>query len=196
MKKFALPLLLTLSACGTIFNGSSQDISFDSNQQGVQIYINGMKACKTPCTYPIDRQAGSFVISAKKTGFEEQQQIIKSQLSSIAILNLTFWPSWLTDVATGGMWKYNRNGIYIDMENKTSNHAQLQRIKKDIATRRFSLLNYNELKTEAASNKSGEYIKNLAAISNKSDNELITIIKQTDSEVNLAHTLTSIKLKN
>jgi len=77
MKKFAPLVLLVLSACGTIFNGSNQDISFDSNQQGVQIYINGMKACKTPCVYPLDRQAGSFVISAKKQGFEEQQQIIE-----------------------------------------------------------------------------------------------------------------------
>ena len=196
MKNFILPILLALSACGTIFNGSSQDISFDSNQQGVQIYINGMKACKTPCVYPLDRQTGSFVINAKKPGFEEQQQIIKSQLSSIAILNLTFWPSWLTDVATGGMWQYNRNGIYIDMEKTSTNHAQLLQIKKDIATRRFSLLNYNELKIEAASNKSGEYIKSLATISNKPENELLSIIRQTSGEVNLAHTLTNVKFEN
>lgn len=196
MKKFALPALLILSACGTIFNGSSQDISFDSNQQGVQIYINGMKVCKTPCVYPLDRQAGSFVVNAKKAGFEDQQQIIKSQLSSIAVLNLTFWPSWLTDVATGGMWRYNRDGIYIDMEKKTTNHAELSQIKKDVATRRFSLMNYNELKIEAASNKNGEYIKSLAEISNKPVNELTTIIKQTDGEVNLAHRLTGITFKN
>ena len=196
MKKFAPLVLLVLSACGTIFNGSNQDISFDSNQQGVQIYINGMKACKTPCVYPLDRQAGSFVISAKKQGFEEQQQIIKAQLSSIAILNLTFWPSWLTDVATGGMWRYNRDGIYIDMEKKTTNHAELSQIKRDISIRRFSLINYNELKIEAASNKSGEYIKSLAEISNKPINELTTIIQQTDGEVNLAHRLTGITFKN
>ena len=65
------------------------------------------------------------------------------------------------------------------MEKKTTNHAELSQIKRDISIRRFSLINYNELKIEAASNKSGEYIKSLASISNKPEKELITTIKQT-----------------
>ena len=57
-------------------------------------------------------------------------------------------------------------------------------------------MNYNELKIEAAGNKNGEYIKSLAEISNKPVNELTTIIRQTDGEVNLAHRLTGITFKN
>ncbi len=193
MKKLVLLSIFIISACGTIFNGSTQDIHFDSNQSGVQIYINGMKVCKTPCVYPIDRQAGTSIITAQKAGFETQQQIIKSNLSSIAILNLTFWPSWLTDVATGGMWRYNREGIYIDMEKKATNHAELQQIKKNVATRRFSLLNYNQLKIEAASGNAGEYISSLTNICGKKDSEVLSIINQTQGEINLAHTLTGIK---
>ena len=92
MRKLAfLPVLaLTLTACGTLFNGSSQDIQFDSNVKGVEIYVNGMKACKTPCVYPLDRQSSTTVIVAKKPGYPEQQTILKSELSNVAILNLTF----------------------------------------------------------------------------------------------------------
>ena len=57
MKKLSILAVLALTACGTIFNGSSQDMSFDSNVKGVEIFINGMKACSTPCIYTIDRSA-------------------------------------------------------------------------------------------------------------------------------------------
>ena len=99
----SLIIILSMNACGTVFNGGSQDIQIDSNVSGVEIYINGMKTCKTPCAIPIERSSSSIVINAKKRGYIEQQMMLKSELSGISILNLTFWPSWLTDVATGGM---------------------------------------------------------------------------------------------
>lgn len=193
MKKLSILAVLALTACGTIFNGSSQDMSFDSNVKGVEIFINGMKACSTPCIYPIDRSSSTVVVSAKKAGYEEQQTMVKSSLSAVAVLNLTFWPSWLTDVATGGMWKYNRDGIYIDMEKTAKNVAELDKISKDVKTRRFSLMTYNELKNEASQKQSGEYISTLSQISGLNTDNLINIINNSYGEVELAHNLTGIK---
>ena len=193
MKKITLLSVFMIAACGTIINGSSQDMAFDSNIQGVEIYINGMKACKTPCAYPLDRGTSTIVVTAKKEGYEEQQQMIKSGFSPVAVLNLTMWPSWLTDVATGGMWRYNRDGIYIDMEKSTKKTAELINIKKDVATRRFALLNYGELKIEASRGVQGEYITSLAQLSGQNSEQLIKVINQTDGEVFLAHRLTGIE---
>ena len=220
MKKIVLGLsmLLSVSACGTVFNGGSQDIQIDSNVKGVEVYINGMKACKTPCVLPLDRSYSAIVLVAKKRGYEEQQMTLKRELSSVAILNLTFWPSWLTDVATGGMWKYNRDGVYIEMEGANREYYNQRNYdngynrgyqqynqpqqryydrysKNDetgAKTRRFSLYNYSMLKQEASSNKSGEYIKTLAELTDKNELDLIKIINNSTSEVNLAHSLTGI----
>lgn len=192
-KKIALVSILALTACGTIFNGTSQDMSFDSNVKGVTIYINGVKACKTPCVYPIDRSSSTVVAVAKKDGYEDQQQILKSSLSTASILNLTFWPSWLTDVATGGMWQYSREGVYIDMEKPATKHAELQKIKKTVATRRFALYNYGELKIEAAKEQQGEYVTAISALINQSPQQTMSIINQAQNEVHLAHLLTGIK---
>jgi len=193
MKKLVLLSILVLAACGTVFNGSSQDVKFDSNVQGVDIYINGMKACKTPCVYPIDRKSSTVVIMAKKPGYSTQQTIIKSELSGIAILNLTFWPSWLTDVATGGMWKYSRDGIYVEMEgqqHRTNYYYDKysQRINTNPQIRRFALFNYSEIKTE-----NPEYISTLKTLTGKNNNELKKIISKSNTEVELAHNLTGIK---
>ncbi len=190
----ALSLILGLAACGTLFNGSSQDVSFDSNVKGVTIYINGMKACKTPCVYPIDRSASSVIAEAKLEGYEDQQQIIKSKLSTVSVLNLSSWPCWLTDLATGGMWQYSREGVYIDMEKTTSERAELQKINNDVAIRKFALFNYGELKREAAENNiNGEYIKSLSILSDEQPQALVPVIRQAKNEVKLAHILTGIE---
>ncbi len=192
-KKTALISILALTACGTIFNGTSQDVSFDSNVKGVTIYINGVKACKTPCVYPIDRSSSTVVAVAKKDGYEDQQQVLKSSLSTASILNLTFWPSWLTDVATGGMWQYSREGVYIDMEKPATKHAELQKIKQDVAARRFALYNYGELKIEAAKQQNGEYVTALSALTQQDPQKVRSIINQSGNEVHLAHLITGIE---
>lgn len=193
MKKLILPALITLTACGTIFNGTSQDVNFDSNIAGVDIYVDGMKVCKTPCSYPVDRHSGSISIIAKKEGYPDQMQSLKSGFNAASILNLTFWPSWLTDVATGGMWKYNRDSVYIDMEKKITDVQHLNKIKKDVATRRYALFGYDSLKLEAAKNESGEFILGLSDLTGKNQEELIEVINVANSEVSLAHKLTGIE---
>lgn len=193
MKKIILPVLITLTACGTIFNGTSQDVNFDSNVAGVDIYVDGMKVCKTPCSYPVDRHSGSVSVIAKKEGYPDQMQSLKAGFSAASVLNLTFWPSWLTDVATGGMWKYNRDSVYIDMEKKTADIQQLNKIKKDVATRRFALFGYDNLKLEAAKGENGEYIAGLSGLTGKTPDELIEVINVANSEVSLAHALTGIQ---
>ena len=185
--------ILALSACGTIFNGGSQDMKFDSNVKGVTLYIDGAKVCKTPCVYPVERRASSFVVMAKKKGYEDQYQTIRSSWSKISFLNLTFVYSWTTDLATGGMWKYDRDGVYIEMEKEGQNTAQLEQDKKDRAIRHFALFGYGELKNEAASHKQGEYISALMALTGKDKNELFKTVNSSYNQVSLAHALTEIK---
>ncbi len=202
MKKIAFfPILaLTLTACGTLFNGSSQDVRFDSNVKGVEIIIDGLRICKTPCTYTLERRSSPLTITARKPGYEEQITVLKSELSKKTIINLTMWPSWLTDLVSGGMWQYNRSGIYIEMEPERRSPYDYERygrysqnMKKKREIRRFSLFNYQSLKSEAMKNEKGEYIKTLAALSGKDEVDLIKTINQSSGEVNLAHTLTGIE---
>lgn len=193
MKKLVFFSFLLLSACGTLFSSGSQDMSFDSNVKGVQIFVDGMKVCKTPCVYPLERDSSSAIIVAKKDGYEDKQIVLRSNLNKIAILNSTFWPSWLTDLATGGMWQYNRDGVYIDMERSNLKHAELQKVRKDVAIRRFALFGYSELKIEAASQQeNGEYITALSSLSGLDIKDLIQTVNKSHSAVSLAHNLTNL----
>ena len=189
MKKLGLFSVLALAACGTLFSGTDQDVSFDSNVKGVKIYVDGMEVCRTPCVFPLERKSASSVIMAKKDGYDDKQIVLRSNLNKVAILNLTFWPSWLTDVATGGMWQYSSDGVYVDMEKAGVKKAELEQIKRKVATRRFVLFNYGELKIEAAG-KEGEYIAALSELSGLSKEMLTEKINNNVGPVYLAHALT------
>ncbi len=72
MKKLGLFSVLMLAACGTLFSGTDQDVSFDSNVKGVKIYADGMEICRTPCVFPLERKSASSVIMAKKEGYDDK----------------------------------------------------------------------------------------------------------------------------
>ena len=192
MKKTVILSCLMLTACGTIFSGTGQEINFDSNEKDVEVFIDGVRACKTPCTYEVDRSISDLDIVAKKKGFRNQQITLRSNFNKMAVLNLTFLTNWTTDFAFGGVWEYKRNNVYIDMEKLSKQNASLDNnLAPNI--RRFALFGYDEMKIEAAKNIGGEYISSLAAITKKDEVELIALINQTSNEVELAHKLTGIE---
>ena len=190
MKKLSPVLFTILAACGTVFSGSDQDISFDSNVKDVKIFVDGMEMCKTPCILPLERKSSSTYIVAKKEGYEDKQLLLRSGFNKIALFNLTYLPSWLTDAVSGGMWQYNRDGVYIDMEKANLKNAELEQSKRNTAIRRFALFAYPELKIEASAQKlDGEYLKALSELSGKTPSELVKTVNLATNEVNLAHSL-------
>ena len=115
-KKYILPIL---SGCGTIFSGSTQDISFDSNVKGVEIYVSGIKACKTPCVYPTKNYA--------------KLKEIKKNIN-IRRFALSNYPSLKMEAAQGSVGEYITALSYlsglsdeklIGIINKTNNEIKL-----------------------------------------------------------------------
>ena len=190
----ATALALSLSACGTIFSGSVQNINFNSNVKNVKVYANGALICSTmPCRADIDRGSSALTIIAKAEGYEDNIMQIKTKINTVSWGNLLSAYSWTTDFATSSMWKYTQDGVYINMEPKNMKKAEVETFTKDSKTRYFSLLNYPELKIEATSKSKGEYITSLSEISNKDTQIITNIINDSNNEVELAHNLTGIK---
>ncbi len=189
MKKLGLLSFLLLSACGTIFSGSTQTITFDSNvKSGIQIYADGALVCnKTPCVVDVDRHSGPMTITAKAKGYEDYVGQNKTKINTVSWGNLLSLYSWTTDFATSSMWKYSQDGIYINMEKKGMNVAEANQFKKDSKIKHFALYNYAELKIE-----NPEYVEALKVMTGKNSSELSKIIAQSNTEAELANNLTNI----
>lgn len=189
MKKTVLFGALLLSACGTVFNGTEQDISFDSNLKGVKIFVDGMQICKTPCVYPLERKSGSVVVVAKKKGYEDKQIVLRSGLNNASILNLTFWPSWLTDVATGACGNTAATA-YISIWKNPTLPLRLGKARSQTALRRFALFNFEELKMAASAGKTdSDVFQALARLSGQSPALLTETVNNAATPVSLVQNL-------
>lgn len=178
--------LLLLGACGTIFSGSSQTITFDSNiKENIDIYANGALVCtKTPCVVDIDRGSAPLTIIAKAKGYEDSVMQDKTKINTFSWGNLLSVYSWTTDFATSSMWKYSESGVYINMRKKDMTTAELNKYNKDAKIKAFALYNFAELKLN-----NPEYTLALQELTAKSSQELADTVKQADTEIELANAL-------
>ena len=178
--------LLLLGACGTIFSGSTQTISFDSNiKENIDIYANGALVCtKTPCVVDIDRGSAPLTIIAKAKGYEDSVMQDKAKINTVSWGNLLSVYSWTTDFATSSMWKYSESDVYINMRKKDMTTAELNKYNKDAKIKAFALYNFAELKLN-----NPEYNLALQELTAKNSQDLAAVIKQADTEVELANAL-------
>lgn len=193
MKKLFYLSLFLLSACGTVFSGTTQDLSIDSNVKDVSVYLDGAFVCKTPCIYPVERASGSISVVGKKKGYEDVGMAVKTKINPVAWANLIMPYSWTTDIISGGAWKYRQDGVYLNMEPVNMKQAEALQFKKDSTVRRFSLMNYGELKIEATKKYPDEYLTALSELSGQKVETLVDVINSSPDEVSLAHKLTAIR---
>lgn len=180
--------LLLLGACGTIFSGSSQTITFDSNiKENIDIYANGALVCtKTPCVVDIDRGSAPLTIIAKAKGYENSVMQDKAKINTVSWGNLLSVYSWTTDFATSSMWKYSESGVYINMRKKDMTTAELNKYNHDAKIKAFALYNFAELKLG-----NPEYTEALQVLASKNQHDLNNVIQRSDTEVELANNLTN-----
>lgn len=183
--------VLALTACGTIFSGSSQSIHFESNVKDVSIYANGALVCsQTPCRADIDRGSSALTIIAKADGYEDNIQQIKTKINTASWGNLLSLYSWTTDFATSSMWKYSQDGVYINMKKVKKSKVADAEFIKDSKIRHFAVHNFAALKSEVVSGNAGEYIRALGVLSQKDAKELAAVIDTSETEGVLANKLT------
>lgn len=184
-----------LAACGTVFKGPVQTINFNSNVKNVKIYANGALVCSSvPCNVDIEREASSLTIMAKADGYEDNITQIKTKINPASWGNVSSVYSWTTDFATGSVWQYSRDGIYINMAPENVKKTDLKNFSKQSQIRHFALINYSELKLEAVTKECGEYLLALTSLSQRTPETLIPIINKSQTEPELAHRLTGISL--
>jgi len=110
-------LAFSLTACGTIINGSSQSIAVQSTPAGASVVIQNQKnevafTGTTPCTAELNRGAGFFTgasyhVKVTKAGYAPFETNLVSGVSGWYAGNIVFGGligMLIVDPATGGMY--------------------------------------------------------------------------------------------
>ena len=148
-------LFLLTGGCATLFSASSQTVSFQSEPQGVGLYVNGKYVGETPVEIEVDRDTfKSRVVMLKKEGYQTKQFNLAKTINSVALFNLTSMTSWTTDAVSGNMIEYSPNAYFIEMEAKG---ALSKRKEGGAPLKRFVLYNYDNVLADIAEG-GGEYM--------------------------------------
>jgi hypothetical protein len=90
------------SGCATLFSGTNQPISIQSQPAGADVQINGMQMGMTPCQVVLKRGA-TQMLQVSKNGYEPQTVMLGTKFNGWFIANLVFGGiiGMIIDLATG-----------------------------------------------------------------------------------------------
>jgi hypothetical protein len=109
---FVLGLIVLNSSCATLFTGTRQNVSIDSNPQGADIIIDGQKMGTTPAKIKVDRELDALLYGGKKIqfeleGYKKLGYELDARLNTVSIINFFNPLFWGIDIATGAITKYD-----------------------------------------------------------------------------------------
>ena len=110
MNKLIVAIICTLlcSSCATIFCGSKQQVTFDSNiKESATLTIDGVKHKNItfPYTTKVKRGFNETVVKAEAHNYQTETLIINKEFNAVAVLNLCNILTWGIDAATGAITK-------------------------------------------------------------------------------------------
>jgi hypothetical protein len=109
-------LLLTGLAFGsaTIFKGSYQNITIDSDPQGATVMIDGVNKGLTPLSINIEKNEAKNVI-VKKDGYRPRTIGMSDRFDFLTLLG---GYSSTTDLINGNAWEYSPTNFYFELKKK------------------------------------------------------------------------------
>ena len=115
MQKFLLPFfILSLASCSTFLTGAKQQIVVRSNINGAEVFLNGEKACETPCTLTVKKRKKAYPITLKAEGWKDVTVELHSAVNAMLTSNSSnLSVGSLTDLTTGAFWAYNQDTLYV-----------------------------------------------------------------------------------
>ena len=168
-----LSVLIFISSCATIMTGKTQEVTFDSEPQGVEVAVNGRIIGKTPTTIQLDKKKDQTV-SFKLEGYKTQTRTLETKVNTWFMGNIVLggFIGSTTDGITGGMHEYSPNQYYITLS-KDKNVSTTIYGSEKAKVKEFIVVSYGSLMIDLSRGK-GDYLDSLLSMldvkeSNKND---------------------------
>jgi len=108
--------IVALGGCSTIFHGSQQPVTFNSEPEGANVMIDGNLLGKTPTTVTLKKSKYKTAM-IRKDGYETATVNLDTTYDALTLLNI-FWDSSTTDLVTGNAYEYDPNAYNVVLVKK------------------------------------------------------------------------------
>lgn len=116
-------LAVSSFGCATVFKGSSQVVTFNSEPQGAVVVLDGIPMGVTPVSLSLKKNRYKTVM-LKKDGFQVITQPLQTGYDAVALVNV-LWDCSTTDLITGNAYEYEPNSYHFNLR-KTDATASLK----------------------------------------------------------------------
>lgn len=117
--------VITLCGCATIIDGTTQEITIDSNPQGATVYVTTIKdgvlgpkteAGQTPLTVLVPRKDGAIIV--EKEGYQSQQVELVRGMNPWVFgdVLMTSLLSTSIDTSTGASNEYDPDQYFVELK--------------------------------------------------------------------------------
>lgn len=116
---FLLITFIYLNGCATIFSGSSEDVSLESDPPKAKVLLNGSSMGKTPLTLKLQK-GKSYIIEFIKEGYENKTLNLSYSLGAgwLILDILSGLIGIIVDAATGNCNKFEYSNYKAVLEEK------------------------------------------------------------------------------
>lgn len=167
MRTFIILIFLSaLTGCATIISGTTNEISFSSNVDPVDVYIDGLKVGKTPLKVDVDKKAGEGrPVRFEKDGYEQQEFKLRNRVDWIVVSDISsIIVSGGIDVLSGAIMEYSPRQYHVEMKEKSS--PETGSLSRQVQFASFVLVMSDEIKRNLALG-SGPALESLVSLVGK-----------------------------
>ena len=108
-----LTLMLSMD-CASVLKGTQQEVTFNSNPEEAQVFVDGALMGETPLTLKLKKNAYDNIM-VKKEGYATQNLPLEKKFDGIAIINV-FWDLSTTDLITGAIYEYKPDQYHFELK--------------------------------------------------------------------------------
>lgn len=113
---FLMFAFLFMTGFASIFKGTKQTLTFNSEPDGAQVIIDGKPLGVTPLSISLKKNKFD-VVMIQKEGYRTQTMPLDKKFDGIAIFNI-LWDLSTTDLITGAIYEYSPNQYHFVLKKK------------------------------------------------------------------------------
>jgi hypothetical protein len=167
----AAVLPLVCGGCATIFSGTSDTLTFDSNVPNTRLSVDGKLIGQLPLSVDMSRNfvgGQQFIAHFEADGYKSQEFKLDRVFNGVAVLDITsVVTSGGIDVLTGALMKFSPRDYHVQMQ-ASDKSAESPEYRRSLEGTRFALLNYRALCSDLARG-GGEYLTAFAHVVSDGD---------------------------
>ena len=116
LNRFAPIALVSLAACGALFNGGPANVAFNSNPSGAKILIDGAERGTTPATIALAKNK-NYSVTFRMAGYQDATMDLNKKISGgyLVLDILGGLVPVIVDTATGSWYTLSTNNVTMNL---------------------------------------------------------------------------------